>query len=777
MDETMRFLLWLGRRHDEDTFSFRLISDRDKAATTFQFPDATWDHRGEDILSISESENYGVYVVVNAGGYTNQEIVRVRALYADLDNESDIDGKLKLLHKLGAYPHAVIQTSPCGYHLYWMIDREEFTPEEFSELQQLFVDRIGADPACKNIARLMRLPGTRNHKAKYGELGFLVRILELHDHAPYSIDLIRAALATPVSTPKPEAIATVPVDAKTDEVAIIAASSHADSVNGVGKGQRNHKAYQLAAQIKDFGLTKDEALPLLDKWNSKNKPPLNYKELVSALNHAYKYAKLVAPGERNPAAIFAAVAIPDGDMPAPQGTLPLDIKDPRGAAQCLLRDLWDNGRRLAYVDQEFYQYTQRGEWVKVSQETLESRLSRELYAHGNITQKNIREVRDFIKNILAEDARVPETWLDRRHGTFLAMRNGILNLETKELVAHSPDFFSNNYLGFDYIPGLISDRWNDFLDSIWGHDEDIKQALRKWFGYCIDSDCSRQKIALLIGESRAGKGVMCSILDALIGSGVRTTTLNGLSGDFGLQGMDKARLIQIRDIAKGSNHNGRIESALETIRAISGRDPVTIHRKYLPSLDSVKIGAKIVITANELPGYADAKGALANRMVVFPFNKSFRGKEDIHLLRDLMSEISAIFNWALVGYDVLRGGSELHQPRIGELVLEDIKLSTDAVLAFVSDCVELPDADEHGVYTSTDDIYRIYRSWAVANGRSVKSKNGMMRDFVGRVRDRLGADESTVYVSTARGVGGKVVKIVRGVRVLESGAGEVDLFH
>lgn len=62
------------------------------------------------------------------------------------------------------------------------------------------------------------------------------------------------------------------------------------------------------------------------------------------------------------------------------------------------------------------------------------------------------------------------------------------------------------------------------------------RRLRTWFGYCLTGDTSQQKMLLIVGPKRSGKGTIARVLTRLIGNGnVSGPTTSSLAGPFGLQ--------------------------------------------------------------------------------------------------------------------------------------------------------------------------------------------------------------------------------------------------
>ena len=90
----------------------------------------------------------------------------------------------------------------------------------------------------------------------------------------------------------------------------------------------------------------------------------------------------------------------------------------------------------------------------------------------------------------------------------IACRNGLLHVPSGKLLEPTPRFFTRNALAFDFLPDAPAPRqWLDFLNQVWPGGEEI-ELLQEIFGYLLVPDTSQQKIFLLVGPKRSGKGTM-----------------------------------------------------------------------------------------------------------------------------------------------------------------------------------------------------------------------------------------------------------------------------
>jgi putative DNA primase/helicase len=151
------------------------------------------------------------------------------------------------------------------------------------------------------------------------------------------------------------------------------------------------------------------------------------------------------------------------------------------------------------------------------------------------------------------------------------LSNGILQFSTRELLPHTPELFEQHVLPFEFDPRASTPRrWLRFLQQLWGDDSESVAALAEWFGYVVSSDTSLQKMFLIVGPKRSGKGTIARVLTGLLGAhNTAAPTLAGMTQNFGLQALIGRPLAVISDARLGSRADNMI--AVERLLSISGR--------------------------------------------------------------------------------------------------------------------------------------------------------------------------------------------------------------
>ncbi|MBN1854572.1 MAG: hypothetical protein JW829_17705 [Pirellulales bacterium] len=289
--------------------------------------------------------------------------------------------------------------------------------------------------------------------------------------------------------------------------------------------------------------------------------------------------------------------------------------------------------------------------------------------------------------------------------------------------------------------------WLDFLDSIWSDDRECIDTLQEIFGYCLTPDTRQQKIFLLVGPKRSGKGTIARVLTALVGSdNVAAPTLSGLATNFGLWPLIGKSLAIVSD----ARLSGRPDQAaiVERLLSISGEDSITVDRKNMRPI-TCRLSARFLILTNELPRLSDASGAIKSRMILLSSIRSFYGKEDHGLTDRLLTELPGILLWSIEGWRRLRERGRFVQPDSGLEALGEMNDLASPVAAFVRDCCEVGPTEA----VEVAEIFSAWQSWCKQQGREkyVGTVQSFGRDLLAahpgirRKRPREGDDRKRVY--------------------------------
>lgn len=307
----------------------------------------------------------------------------------------------------------------------------------------------------------------------------------------------------------------------------------------------------------------------------------------------------------------------------------------------------------------------------------------------------------------------PPQWTKPGHpdaARLVACTNGLLDVATGELLEHDPALFNTVAVPFAYDPTAPEPvRWLQFLSELWPDDPESPDALAEFFGYVISGRIDLHKILLLIGPTRAGKGVIARLLTALVGKGnFAGPTLASLGTNFGLQPLIGRPLAVVSDARLGG---ANVHQVVERLLSISGEDNLTIDRKYREPWTGI-LPTRFVVISNELPRFGDASGAIAGRFIVLQLRESWLGRENPALTAELLEELPGVLNWALAGLARLREQGRFTEPDSSRDAITALQDLTSPVAAFVRDCCTRGAGDE----VECPVLYQAWKAWAEDNG-------------------------------------------------------------
>ena len=112
----------------------------------------------------------GVALRRSAGDGTKHNLASARALWIDVDDLADVGAREEFEIRLERFPlpPTLRIWSGGGQHVYWLL--QEFvslaTPEAIAGFERRLrglAATLGGDPACCDVSRVLRVPGTVNH--------------------------------------------------------------------------------------------------------------------------------------------------------------------------------------------------------------------------------------------------------------------------------------------------------------------------------------------------------------------------------------------------------------------------------------------------------------------------------------------------------------------------------------------------------------------------------------------------------------------------------------
>jgi putative DNA primase/helicase len=402
----------------------------------------------------------------------------------------------------------------------------------------------------------------------------------------------------------------------------------------------------------------------------------------------------------------------------------IDIRAPFDVARLFLaRGFTFEGMRTLYRHRGgFYRWNGMA-WPEIDEDFLRSRLYPFL-DQGKTSWQAVKPNAAMVNNVLDAlraashlDAAISApVWLDQvpdlSAEEIIACSNGLVHLPTLTRLRHSPAFFSHNAVDFAFEPDAPEpQQWLAFLDQLWPDDGEAIETLQELFGYCLTSDTRQQKLFLIVGPRRSGKGTIARILTRLVGiDNTVAPTLAGLGTNFGLAPLIGKRVAIISDARLAGRSDQH--AIAERLLSISGEDAITIDRKFREAWTG-RLQTRFVILSNELPRLADASGALAGRFIVLVLIHSFYGREDHGLSDRLLTELPGILKWSIAGWQRLSERRYFVQPNSALDAVRQLEDLSSPIGAFIREECEVGP----GYSIETNRLFQAWTGWCGRVGR------------------------------------------------------------
>ncbi len=263
------------------------------------FPDTGLDYLHE------QNHTHHIYFRVTvshnaADGKRN--IAYVPALWCDLDNTDDYQPLLDLTN----YPNLIVRSGG-GYHAYWLLSEPlRLQGDDFQLVEQVnhgLAITCKGDEACRNVNRILRVPGFLNIKAKYGEPKPLCEVVH-YDDARYTWQFLVRVYAKLAAPPKPQIKRHIPPEAFSKQLPN-RVKNYLQS--GASVGGRNQELFYCARAYNDAGYSQSEAeRDLVPRATTDG---LRESEALTAIASAYKYT--ANPAQQLPRHMSQFMAIED----------------------------------------------------------------------------------------------------------------------------------------------------------------------------------------------------------------------------------------------------------------------------------------------------------------------------------------------------------------------------------------------------------------------------------------------------------------------------------
>lgn len=279
-------------------------------------------------------------------------------------------------------------------------------------------------------------------------------------------------------------------------------------------------------------------------------------------------------------------------------------------------------------------------------------------------------------------------------GNVIIFKNGIYDIDLRQLTKHSNNLFCPYALPYDYNPLATCPTWLESLQMPFEGDAERIALLQEWFGYCLSGDTTRQVFMCCYGVPQGMKSVIASLLQSVIGHENATGfDLRSLTNRFGTSCLINKKLALVDEVELGGCKDRM--AIVERFKSIIGEGTTDIEFKMSNIHTSVKLPTRFHISANSIPDLKDGSGALLRRALLLPIYKAVPDAlKDINLKHKLHKELSGICNWGLEGYYRLQANNTFTKSEESKKQEAKFIGQSSPCLAFIVACCEV-DAEHH----------------------------------------------------------------------------------
>lgn len=294
----------------------------------------------------------------------------------------------------------------------------------------------------------------------------------------------------------------------------------------------------------------------------------------------------------------------------------------------------------------------------------------------HVTNNIVNEVLGHIKRKTLRDKEDLKEPLNK-----ICLQNGILDLETLKIEAHSPEIIFFNRLPVAYKPEAECPSISRFLSEVLP--SSTMNLAQELAGYCLYKEYIIHKCFMLTGSGANGKSVFINLIRSFLG--------NENCCSISLQELEDDKFSRIYLYGKLANTYADLSSkALQStsfFKLLTGQDLIGGEYKFQSRMHFVNY-AKMIFSANQIPKSPDNSDAFFRRWIICHFPNQFLNQAaDKNLIKKLTTpeELSGFLNWAIIGLKRLLDQGDFSDTRGIDMVREDYIRRSDSVAAFIMD--------------------------------------------------------------------------------------------
>ncbi|MCD7777979.1 MAG: phage/plasmid primase, P4 family [Clostridiales bacterium] len=320
----------------------------------------------------------------------------------------------------------------------------------------------------------------------------------------------------------------------------------------------------------------------------------------------------------------------------------------------------------------------------------------------------------------------------------IAFKNGILDINSNELLDFSPDIVITNGIPWDYNKAAASKVIDDVLNQWACNDKSIRALLEEAAGYCFYRKNLYKKAFLLSGGKDNGKTTYINLLNTMLGeSNISSLDFKDLDGRFSTAELF-GKLANL-----GDDISDNFKDDISTFKKISSVSMVTAEFKGQNPF-TFESYATLIFSVNNKPRLYDPTGAGINRFVIIPMEAKFSKDSNNYDpgLNFKLKQREAVEYFIVLAVEGLKRvlknkGFTFSEKSQAEI--EEYERENNPILTFINECKE----EEYKILnTPTEWVYQKYNGFCINNNYKPLGKI----NFVKKMNQELGTKSKVFFI-------------------------------
>jgi P4 family phage/plasmid primase-like protien len=371
-------------------------------------------------------------------------------------------------------------------------------------------------------------------------------------------------------------------------------------------------------------------------------------------------------------------------------------------------------------NEPYYWIEKEGVYTNQTEQLIKREIASRL--NDNFKARYYTEVKEFVT------ATAPLIAMNSQKPELLAVKNGLLNVFTKEITAFNPEVYITAKLDWDFKDGVKAPYFENFLNTVLP-DQVQQRQVQQLIGHCLYRKIITETCLILLGTGANGKSIFLDTIKTFLGTkNISSHVIQQLCYDkFSVENLKN----KLANICADLPHKELVNTG--TYKALVSGDPIEVYIKHVQKSQTIEPYTKFLYSANHIPPITGEEDSNAwyRRFVFADFKVTFTDKNKIprqELLEKLSTpeEMTGILNWALAGLKELNANGEISDKPSSDIIRKEYRKHSSTTLAYFDAQVTITDNEKDFVFT--DIWFREYVTFCHSQDLTPKSKFQFIQD-------------------------------------------------